>query len=111
MDISEIEKLLDQKRDDPSLKLKWVSPEDIIGLEKIELERIKGDDTSSGTSYEESQADIVHSYIEECYKQGASCLPANYPYNLIEAYVRAMVFLIVELNSSVAGVSVPRLKT
>lgn len=104
MNISEIKKLLEQKNLNPSLRVKWVSPENIAGLNEKEALKIReGDERSS----EEDLSDLVYDYIQECYKQGKSCLPVNCPYSLTEAYVRAMVYLIVEFNNTLAATSVP----
>jgi len=94
MDISEIQKVIEQDNLGVLQTLVWQNPEDITGLD---------DNTYS----DEDLSDVLFDYYEICYKQGESCLPKDHPYTLTESYIRVMIYLIIEHNSSLAATSVP----
>lgn len=103
--ISELLQLLEQWEDDHSFQLKWISPEEVTGLDRNEIFRVR--ETEDWTS-ETDLSEKVFKYVKVCYDQGDSCLGENASQSLTELYVRAMTSLIVEYDSSLAAVAVPR---
>lgn len=104
MHISKLIETLELKRLNPSLELSWVFPQDIKGLDReLIIQAREADELSS----EADLSDVVFNYIQECYRQGESCLSQDIQWGLTESFVRAMVYLIVEFQNSLAASNVP----
>lgn len=104
IDIYELLQLLERWRDDHSFQLKWISPEDVTGLNRDDI--FKAGETEDWTSVTDLSIEVFN-YVKACYSQGDSCLGEGASQSLTELYVRAMTYLIAEYDSSLAGIAIP----